>query len=285
MNEVTNVSEDYDDGFGGPTVSDRLLRGTFIRWTDADKWRDRDGMPPPEVMLVIAVDEALQRWQNKKVLEVIRDKPLPDVNALNEATDKNIWEMGLNNAPKPPWAHTYIVYLLCPTSATVFTYANSTTGARIAYDNLRERVAMMRLLRGERVAPLVKLDERPFKTRLWHAQAAGIHRYHVAPRRCRYADRERTADAATSEAGWSDGKAGGESACTGHCINYVIEVGGDTDSANQSGNEVPADRPIESSRRVAGSEIAVGRGGDPRRDSVVITVPAVIEREALAPPA
>ena len=68
-------------------------------------------MPPPETMIVIAVDEALQKWQGKKPVEVIRDKPLPDVNTLNEATDKNTWEIGLDNKPKPPWVHSYLVVL------------------------------------------------------------------------------------------------------------------------------------------------------------------------------
>ena len=83
---------------------------TLIRWTDTNEWVDRDGMPPPETMIVIAVDEALQEWQGKKPVEVIRDKPLPDVNTLNEATDKNTWEIGLDNKPKPPWVHSYLVY-------------------------------------------------------------------------------------------------------------------------------------------------------------------------------
>ena len=164
MNDMTNVNDDYDDGFGHSGASDRLIRGTFIRWTDATKWTDRDGMAPPETMLVIAIDEAVQRWENRKVIELIRAKPLPDIDTLNASTDKNTWEMGIDNKPKPPWAHAYVVYLLDPSTATTYTYINSTTGARIAYDNLNERVTTMRLLRGSRVAPLIKLDERPMKT-------------------------------------------------------------------------------------------------------------------------
>jgi hypothetical protein len=133
MSEVT-VYEDHDDGFGRPSANDRLLRGTRIGWTDTNKWVDRDGMPPPDTMIVIAVDEALQKWQGKKVVEVIRDKPLSNVNTLNEATDKNTWEIGLDNKPKPPWEHSYFVYLLDPATATTYTYVNSTYGAKLAYD-------------------------------------------------------------------------------------------------------------------------------------------------------
>jgi hypothetical protein len=163
MSEIT-VYEDHDDGFGRPGANDRLLRGTLIGWTDTNKWVDRDGMPPPETMIVIAVDEALQKWQGKKLVEVIREKPLPDVNTLNEATDKNTWEIGLDNKPKAPWVHSYFVYLLDPATATTYTYVNSTFGAKLASDILRERVTTMRLLRGARVVPVVKLDERPFRT-------------------------------------------------------------------------------------------------------------------------
>jgi hypothetical protein len=163
MSEVT-VYEDHDDGFDRSAANDRLVRGTLIGWTDTNKWVDRDGMPPPETMIVIAVDEVLQKWQGKKPVEVIRDKPLPDVNTLNEATDKNTWEIGLDNKPKAPWVHSYFVYLLDPATATTYTYVNSTYGAKLAYDILRERVTTMRLLRGARVVPVVKLDERPFRT-------------------------------------------------------------------------------------------------------------------------
>ena len=164
MQQLT-VTDDHDeDGFDRSAANDRLLRGTLIRWTDTNKWVDRDGMPPPETMIVIAVDEALQKWQGKKPVEVIRGKALPDVNTLNDATDKSTWEIGLDNKPKPPWVHSFFVYLLDPATATTYTYVNSTRGAKLAYDILRERVTTMRLLRGARVVPMVKLDERPFRT-------------------------------------------------------------------------------------------------------------------------
>jgi hypothetical protein len=163
MSEIT-VYEDHDDGFGRPGANDRLLRGNLIRWTDTNKWVDRDGMPLPETMIVIAVDEALQKWQGKKPVEVIRGNALPDVNTLNEATDKSTWEIGLDNKPRAPWVHCRLVHLLDLATATTFTYIASTYGAKLAYEILCERVTTMRLLRGARVVPVVKLDERPFRT-------------------------------------------------------------------------------------------------------------------------
>jgi hypothetical protein len=98
------------------------------------------------------------------VVEEITTKPLPDVNALNEAVPKNEWEPGLDGKPKPPWSHQYVVYLLDPASAGFYTFLNSTTGARIAHEQLREKVITMRALRGARVVPVVKLTHRPMKT-------------------------------------------------------------------------------------------------------------------------
>jgi hypothetical protein len=113
---------------------------------------------------VLACNEALQRWQGKKVVEEIVAKPLPHVDNLNALVPQKKWEPGIDGKLKPPWVHQRIVYLICPGSATFFTYLNSTIGARIAWERLRERVTTMRVLRGARVVPLVKLTHRPMKT-------------------------------------------------------------------------------------------------------------------------
>ena len=57
---------------------------------------DRDGLRPPEIMLAIALSEALQCWKNRKPVETIVDKPLPDVNDLNEAVPRSEWELDLD---------------------------------------------------------------------------------------------------------------------------------------------------------------------------------------------
>jgi hypothetical protein len=61
--------------------------------------------------------------------------------------------------------HQFVVYLIDPATAAFYTYLNSTIGACIAYENLRERVITMRALRGARVVPLVRLTQRPMKTK------------------------------------------------------------------------------------------------------------------------
>jgi hypothetical protein len=164
MNAITPHHDDDDDGFSGSLVSGRLIKGQLVRWNETNGWMDRDGLRPPEIMLAIALSEALQCWKGKKPVETITAKPLPDVNDLNEAVPKSEWEPGLDGKPKPPWQHQVIVYLIDPTSGGFFTYLNSTTGARIAVDQLREKVITMRALRGARVVPVVRLTHRPMKT-------------------------------------------------------------------------------------------------------------------------
>jgi hypothetical protein len=75
-----------------------------------------------------------------------------------------------------PGLHQVIVYLIDPGTAAFFTYLNSTIGARIAYEHLRERVVTMRALRGAKVVPLVKLSakHRPeFEILSWHSLGSG----------------------------------------------------------------------------------------------------------------
>ena len=163
MRNVTRYQED-DDGFGGSLTSGRLIKGQILRWNETSGWTDRDGLSPPEVMLVIGISEALQCWKGKKPIETITEKPLPDIEALNEVVPKSEWEVGLDGKPRPPWVHQVIAYLIDPASGGTFTYLNSTIGARMAIDQLREKVITMRALRGTRVCPVVRLGHRPMKT-------------------------------------------------------------------------------------------------------------------------
>jgi hypothetical protein len=163
MTSVTQYQND-DDGFSGSVTDGKLIKGQILRWNETNGWTDRDGLRSPEILLVLGCTEALQRWKDKKPLETITAKPLPEINDLNAAVSPSEWEPGLDGRPKPPWVHQVVVYLIDPTSAGFFTYLNSTIGARIAWDHLRERVITMRALRGAKVVPMVKLGHRPMKT-------------------------------------------------------------------------------------------------------------------------
>jgi hypothetical protein len=160
-NDLT--THDNDDGFGGSVNAGRFRGSNYIKWTKETGWRDRDGLTPPSPMLVLAIDEALQRWRNNKP-EYIRDKPLPDKEQLNAAIPQEEWERTVDGKPRPPYTHIVVVLLVDLNTGVIYKYESPTYGARIAFDNLREAVITMRALRGERVMPLVNLAERPMKT-------------------------------------------------------------------------------------------------------------------------
>ena len=64
-------------------------------------------------------------------------QPLPDIDELNAKIPEEEWETGLDGKPRPPWQKQYIVYLVDPTDAGIYTYINGTFGARIAFDRLK----------------------------------------------------------------------------------------------------------------------------------------------------
>ena len=104
MSAVTHYDDD-DDGYSGSLASGRLIKGQLLRWNETNGWLDRDGLRPPEIMLAIALSEALQCWKGKKPVETITAKPLPNVDTLNSAVPASEWEPGLDGKPKPPWVH------------------------------------------------------------------------------------------------------------------------------------------------------------------------------------
>jgi hypothetical protein len=161
-NDLTPPGDD-DDGFSGSLSSGLFRSNNYLRWTDTNRWFDRDGLKPPSPLLVLAIDEALQRWKDNKQ-EIIRDKPLPDTEQLNAAIPQSEWERGLDGKLRKPWEHVVIVLMVDPNTGKSFRFTSATRGAHIAYNDLKEAVITMRALRGANVVPAVNLSERPFKT-------------------------------------------------------------------------------------------------------------------------
>src|SRR5215510_13329968 len=153
-----------DGGLPLSLSSNRVSRGTPARWTDTTGWRDRDGLPIPDTLLVIGYTTVLRRWQNKKPF-YITERPLPDPDELNAAIPVEEWENGLDGKPSKPWKTTYVIYMVdLKTTGALFTYEHDTFGAMLCYTNLEEAIAVMRMLRGEHVYPIVHLEKRPWKS-------------------------------------------------------------------------------------------------------------------------
>jgi hypothetical protein len=150
-------------GFPAGLPGNRVTRGTPARFDETKDWSDRDGLPLPNPMLVVGYTTILRRWKDHKP-EDKTEHPLPDPSELNAAIPIAEWEVGINGQPEKPWKLTYVVYLVDLTAGSLFTYANSTYGAMLAYTNLEEQIAVMRMLRGEHVFPIVRLERRPMKT-------------------------------------------------------------------------------------------------------------------------
>jgi hypothetical protein len=156
------VEHDFD--VNGQT--DRLIQGTILRCVDGH-WSDRDGVSfsTGTQMLVLGTTQAVQHWQDGVPVETILERPLPDVQLLNESVPEGQWEAGLDGDPRPPYVLQHVAYLLDPRDASLYTYLNSTKGAEIAVERLTQKVKSMRLLRGQKVSPVVKLDSKPMPTK------------------------------------------------------------------------------------------------------------------------
>lgn len=153
-----------DDGFGGGLSGGRLIKGLLSKWSSETGWVDRDGAALPEQHLVIKIGEALQRWQDGKP-SVITDLPLPNEDDLNAGIPQSEWELDMTGKPRPPWQHIVTVVSIDPVGGGFFTYIGNTIGGHIAVDALKEAVISMRMLKRSKVSPIVKLGERPMKTR------------------------------------------------------------------------------------------------------------------------
>jgi hypothetical protein len=133
------------------------------------RWIDADGLIPTGEMLAVSTTRGLQRFNGKGELpDEIPEPPdrrltQDDADALNAKIPTKEWRDGLDGNPDPPWKLVYVAYLIDTTTATRYTFMNSTRGAQIAVERLEDRMLCMRALRGDGVRPLVKLDSRPMK--------------------------------------------------------------------------------------------------------------------------
>ena len=166
-----------DDGFSFSSSSGRGRN--FLRWNAEDQWTDRDGCEAPSPMLAVKAEELLRMWKDDRATD-ITTRPLPDPAELNAAIPQSEWEKDKDGKPRPPWAHHIAIYLVEPNAGTMYVYCAATTGAHIAFEQLRDNVATMRMLRNGQVVPLVRLSSRPMKTKFGmserpHFEIVGWH--------------------------------------------------------------------------------------------------------------
>jgi len=144
----------------------RVIQGVILKCVDG-RWEDKDGLTPPNTLLAMGTARCVQCWKDQQPVDTIvetADEALPDVDDLNAKIPVKEWEKGLDGKPRPPWQVQFVVYLIDPVSGSTWTFINSTMGARIAYERLADKFRWMRRLRGDNIAPVVKLDAREMKT-------------------------------------------------------------------------------------------------------------------------
>jgi hypothetical protein len=164
--DVIPISDHYDDGFSDLEPSDRIIQGSFLKFTEQGKWVEV-GLSVPSGLRLLAIETTtvLQRWKDQKVVDVITERPFPNIDELNEAVPKEEWETDRNGQLRKPYQHTWLLYLLNPATMEKYTFVSSTVGGRIAVSELKDAVAFMRRYREESTLAVVELSSKPMRTR------------------------------------------------------------------------------------------------------------------------
>ena len=153
------------DGFDEAEVDTKIISGTIVKY-NAKSWAV-DGLPFPaeRELVVFDVLRVVQHWRNQKPIETLPfDGKRPDVKALNAEIPKSEWEIGLDGELREPWQLQHVVYLLDEKTGSKYTALNSTTGMRIAWEALVDRVKTFRKIHKAQVRPIIVLSWAPFKT-------------------------------------------------------------------------------------------------------------------------
>jgi hypothetical protein len=158
-----SLSDGYDDEI--VWSNDRGTIGAFAKYVDGE-WTIA-GVPadPAYRPVAVGIAHTLQCWRDQSKIDEIFEPPLPNVDDLNAVIPREEWEIGLNGEPRPPWSHTFKVFLVNTETGERVTYANNTFGAKIAYGQLKDQTQWMRRVRGDNVVPRVKLAQAPMQTR------------------------------------------------------------------------------------------------------------------------
>jgi hypothetical protein len=155
------------DGFDLGEVNERVIRGKILKQVDGRNTVDALPFPDDRPLIVQDIAKVAQYWKDGLPLESVfvgPDQPV-DIDQLNSNIPAEEWEIGLDGAPRAPWQMNHVVYLFDERDGSSYTMLNSTIGMRIAYENLRDKVKMMRALRKTRVTPVVTIGSTIMKTK------------------------------------------------------------------------------------------------------------------------
>jgi hypothetical protein len=157
-----------DDGFAAAAAdADRnLLKGELIKFVDGFWSIGGTPIPPGMQYVPERLAACWVRWDDKKPVQYEWPRPsgmLPHRDTLSHA-DESKWPEGIDGEPSDPWRNTRYFWLVNTSTAETYTYTNSTTGTRLAYEALGRAVATMRKVH-KHALPVVELSSTTMKTR------------------------------------------------------------------------------------------------------------------------
>jgi hypothetical protein len=160
---ASNVLDGFDEE-DAPEEA-RPIIGAYIKFIEGEWSSGGTPLKPDFRPLVVDIERGLQRWENGVLIEERFEKPLPDLDALNEAIPKEQWGVFPNGSPKPPWSHAFKFYFLDDKTGTRATFGTNTVGGSICYEELKDKVKWIRKLRGPGALPRVQPTWAPMRTK------------------------------------------------------------------------------------------------------------------------
>jgi hypothetical protein len=149
------------------TAGDEIspVRGPNIKFDASAYYTGKEKTPIDSERKFIVIDRA-EGWQFLKKdcpaewLMRKSGEPKPEQPFADEST----WPMGLDGKPQSPWKYTLFAYLLDAATGESLTFSSSTSGGRIAVDELTAQIRYMRNMQPGAV-PIVTLDSRQMNTK------------------------------------------------------------------------------------------------------------------------
>jgi hypothetical protein len=159
---------DWGDDDGGQFV--RVIQGELWKFANEGHWINGsdEKITPTREVVVYELNRVLQKWIDKMPAETRFLEPhekSPDIETLNTTAPKSEWSKDFNGNLQGPWQLQNIVYMFDRETMEKYTFATGTIGGSICVHELKDKVKMMRLLRGAGVYPVVSPSSRFMKTR------------------------------------------------------------------------------------------------------------------------
>jgi hypothetical protein len=149
----------------------RVIQGERLVFTNEAKWLigGDEEFPKDRELVVVDTVRVVQKWIDQRPVGepifVESHQKWPNVNKLNEACPKSEWTEGPDGKLRGPWQRQRVVYLVDLKTMEKFTYPTGTVGGDVCIREFRDKVAMMRRFKGERVFAVVTLGDKYMPTR------------------------------------------------------------------------------------------------------------------------